>query len=349
MATYYFGSLPEIVEQRPPRPARDDENGLTAARQWSTLATSDVAAILRMRDAIGLRRGVPFQDVNGAIPDPYCLCQSVEALGKPPAIHGGRGQYIVTAEFARKQITPGAQPGGPVRWSRKASLVSKPVDIDVYGNAILSSSLEPPDPPITAFLRDEVLHGEFYFRAATELEAIKVFRPFEGLINDKPIPLFGIGVGCLLVHPFEARATDTGWVFMSVDLQVRPSITDPITLFPLDPETGKPYEGWDDVFPDRGRRAVVIDPVTNKATTSTDLSKRFGWIKDGNGQYTPDPLPLDGAGNLAGSGTLQAPTAGGAGNVLAYLAFLTQVTQTTTLLVAKNYLHVNFDLIPFPK
>lgn len=322
-----IGRMEEILEQRPPRGARDDANGLSAVRRFSVLSRNLVVAILRLRDAKGIYRGAPYETPYGEIPDPFCLCQSVESVGKPDAVNGGWGQYILDAEYSRNQTTPRAQPGGGVRWSRRPGITSQPVDVDAEGKAILSSSLEPPDPPLTAFAKQVVYHGEFYVRGDDELKVVEPFEKYENKLNDKPF--LGKPRGSLRTGVFLTEPSDTGWVKMSIDLEYR----EPKKLNGID------YEGWVDVFPDRGRREVIDD-------AAVDPSDRFAWIRDGRGQSVGDPLPLDGAGRVK---VPAISTNTGIGLLDAAAGFLAGMQDSTVLISAKNYLYADMNKIPFPK
>lgn len=315
-------ALPEIIEQPPPRPARVDANGLTAARQWSVLARTDFEAIRMLMEARGVRRGAVYTTLGNEVIDPNLTCQSLEANGKPAAVAGGVGNYIVTAEYANVTLAAQApQPGKPAVWTVLPSLTSSPVDVDAYGGSIFTSSMEPVEPPITALLPEEILHGEFYVRAADALEAYKPFRPFNATINDDFLPRLGAARGCLLCHVFRPEPSETGWIKMTVDFQYRP---------PKTRETAKgtrTYPGWADVFPDMGRRRL------RQTGTATDVGNMWEPIPDSKGNRILTPVPLDGAGNTV------ADYERAAQNLLNY---------KPVMIEKYNYRFARFSAIPFP-
>lgn len=296
--------MPDIKEQRPPRPWRSDFSGLSGPRCWNMLAKSPVDALIEMLNSQGIKRGAIYTAPDGSVPDPFCICQSIEAATRVPAIAGGLGLYEITAEYATVELAPtAARPGGPVRWSVRPSMHSEPVDHDINGHLILSSSGETPDPPITALRAHEILHGDFYVPGADEVTAYIPFRPFNECVNIGPLPRLGIDVpACLLIHVFLTEPSDTGWIHMGVDMEYKP------------PKTygGITYGGWVDVFPDRGTRyrndGLADDALEKDEYTATDTSKTAGGKinLDGNGRSGPATQVQNSQGQSIPPGTFRA-------------------------------------------
>jgi hypothetical protein len=285
-------AVPEICEQPPPQAAIVDANGLTVYRRWSILAYNEVDAIFRLKVSRGVFRGSAM--VFPGADTPQTICQQITAVGKPPALNaggGGLGQYIVDATFQTVFNAPKQpQPGKPAVWRVRSSLQSTPRDKDADGKSILSSSLEPFDPPLTRLQPNEVLHGEFYVQGTDELEVYKLFRPFHGRVNSADLARLGVEKECLLFHPIITEPTDMGYVKVSVDLEYR------------EPQTtaqGTKYGGWVETPLDMGTRRLAGsanfgDPTSTSGTLGLD--SMFVRLRDSQGITIGAPVPMDGNG-----------------------------------------------------
>lgn len=273
-------SAPIVVRQKPPGPAVRDENGLTIPRRYSVYATSELNAENILR-SFGVYRGAMFREDNGTIPQPYAICQRLTIDAKIPAILGGIGEYIVDVEYSTQQGVQRAVPGGPAVFSIQTSLTTSTIDLDVNGKPIIMSSEEPLDPPLTAMIPSEVVHAEFYVKAASAMDAYAPLRPYNAAVNSST--LWGATRGCLLCHVFKPQASDTGWVLCQVDFEYKKPWK----------YQGRTFEGWLDVFQDRGTREIVD-------SKQTDPSKRYKYITvpddQGNRVQVESPVPLDGKG-----------------------------------------------------
>ena len=294
-----------------------DESGLHAVQDWSVLAGSDVEAIRLLKDVKGLTRGSVYTTPAGEIVDQFLTCQRIRGQTK----QGGqglirKGHIHIVAEFSdATMIAQAAKPGGPPVWTIRPTIASSPVDIDAQGKPILTDSLEPVDPPLTVLLPDEVLHAEFYIASTDCLRAYFPFRPFNGKLNDAYLPLLAAPRGSLLCHVFQPEPSDTGWIKFAVDFQYRA---------PKLMGNGITYEGWSDVFQDKGRRKRV-EGITN----TTPLNEAFELLRHTDGSALQMPVPLNAAGQPATWGDFIA------GNM--------------KLSEVHNYKYANFSRIPFPK
>lgn len=271
-----------IVEQKPDAETEQTANGMTAGRRWSVIAASGVDALAIVKGALGIQIFSVYQNVQGQVPNPNLLLRRLRARGKPEAVIGGLGQYIIDGEYSTDLEDKRAVPGGPWVWSVRGTLGSLLVDHDFKGNPIVTSSEEPVDPPLTRLSPEEVLHGERYFQGPDEISVYIPLRPYVATVN--AAPFFGASRGCVLCHVPQPRASDSGWVFVSIDFQYKK----PKHLF------GQTYEGWQDTIPDRGRRKI-------KDNTSNDPGQRYEAIPmrgvNGGGLVPVDePAFLDGHG-----------------------------------------------------
>lgn len=302
-------AVEEIIEQPPPQPDDCSTNITTRYRRFSVIAKSRFEAQQKLEGRFGLilANNVAFQDVYGNI-DPTCILQRITIDGKRDAPANGSGHYIADLTYSTIQPDKKSTPGGPWIWVVRAGLQCSVVDLDIRGRRIRTISEEPIDPPLTAMLPAEVLHGEGYVQAPDEITAYARYRSYIGTINASPV--FGTIRGCLLCHPFQTQASDSGWVRLSVDLEYRKPKT----------YNGVTYGGWIDVFEQRGTRSIDVD-ADDPADRFVDIT-----VKDDMGVNRPisSPVPLDDEGQPQDTSTDYTPAYG----------------------VVENYTYTEFSQIP---
>jgi hypothetical protein len=270
-------SIPEICEGKPAAGSLD-ESGYHFTRNWTVIAASEIDALKKLKAAMGIDRGALFQNSQGQVPDSSVYLQRFPRVeGRPPAPKGGMGLYYIEAEYASTYAPLQPVPGGPAVWAIRTSLANELVDHDVDGYPIVMSSEEPVDPPLTRLRPEEVLHGEFYIRAASALKAYFPLRPYNCTLN--LTPFLGAPKGCVLCHPFQCEDSDTGWIKTAVDFQYKPKRI----LF------GQTYQGWTDSLVDRGRRKIID-------AKATDPVKRYAKIVDSKNEPVDEPVFLNGKG-----------------------------------------------------
>lgn len=278
-----MSAQPEIVEQKAPADV-NDINGKQRYRKWSVFAKSRMDARLKLYASIGLELFTPYIDPRGVMEDPNVLLQKLTVdprVEAPTADPDGIGEYIVDAEYSTYQGEKQPQIGGPWVWSVRPTLSTGPVDLDSEGNPIITSSWEAVDPPITALRPEEVLHGEKYFQGTDEIAVYLPFRPYNGTAN--ATTFFGAPKGCVLAHVFQPTPSSSGWIKISVDFQYKPPFT----------YNGQTYEGWQDVFQDKGTRRVVDSSATRAKDRFEDITIPDA---DGRKRRIDHPVPLDGSG-----------------------------------------------------
>ncbi len=189
---------------------------------------------------------------------PGVACTNLTAIGKPPAPKGGLGLYDILVEFSTYQllVPPKPRVGGPVVWSVKRNRQSVPIDHTPDGTVLQNSSGEPEDPPFTALLSNETLHGEWYEKGPDQPTIYAKYRKYSDCVNK--VPYAGMEVGCAKTNGVEVGQPVNGWAFCSVDFEYKK----PYQL----PGTNSPslIEGWQYARIDKGRRTVQIDKVTGK-------------------------------------------------------------------------------------
>lgn len=302
------------IREQAPGPMNFGADGVSQARSWSVIAHDEYEAAQLLATRRGVKLGASLKMLSGQVLA-TCSCQSLSVEGRPAAPAGGLGQYIVTAEFSEAPAAPPqAKPGMAAVWTIRTGLESKPVDLDFSGAEILTSSLEPFDPPMTLLQVNEVLHGEFYVQAADNLEAHKKFRPYNGTLNLRRLPRLGVEPGCLFCEPFNFEPSDSGWIKGTVDFRYKP----PYMV------GGQKIPGWEEARRDKGTRKVV-DP------TNADPAKRFEWLKDKTGVRISSPVPFNGKGQPITTNFDQPYQGKGA------------------VLRKKLYTYTDFLKIPFPK
>lgn len=324
-----MSSVPEIIEEPPPEAAVVDESGLKASRRFSILATSQVAAIMRVY-GMGITRGSVYRDRDGNVPDPSCRAQSITCNGKPHAPEGGTGLYIVDISYSSQASSSDMpKPGGPAKFRIEGNMQTLQIDYDAEGTPYTNAVQEPLDPPGSALRPNEVLVGRWYIQGEDPLLARARYRQFNGRVNEREF--YTAQRGCLFCHGVNVGDPESGYMLAECRWEYRPPFTVPNVANPTE------CEGWWDVRLHRGRRnpksttdpdtglpiviyspimEPIIDPETNEA-----IPGRFQPISE------PRFLDLDGI-------PLGVPASG---------------KVTPYIIIRKPYLYADFNQMDIPK
>ncbi len=257
-------------------------DGWTITRAWDVEAASEADALDVLYTQTGVRRGVLYENHQGATPDLLCYLIEFQVRARVPAPSSATGLYEVIGEYRR--ITADARPrlpsDGTWQWHFEHGLSTAPADLDYLGHAILNSADEPPDPPLVREEVEEVLIGESIRFFSTQLAGQLVYRPYHNRLNSDTF--MGCPPLCLKCDPVEVLETDYPWWGLSspwlvrLRLRYRPQVTIGATT----------YGGWIDRRVHKGYRT--------KAEIAVWRKYRDILTEDGNVVTEPVRLTADG-------------------------------------------------------
>lgn len=304
----------EIREQNTD-PVSESEDVTSTARNFRVVARSALDAKFLLRDRENVFRGVVWESAYGETADETLICRGVEAgpAGRDAPL-GGLADYEVKARYATKKRggkQEAAIGGGPV-YGLDVSLATVPVDVDGRGRALVSSSMEPFDPPLSDTEAREVIPVEWWVLGGSVLEVIKSMRGLAGSLNASAWLGAPRGsVFCLGVRKQDETAAAAGRVAVKFsagfeyrrpldlgELGVRVVKVNPTSTaifggsYFLDAVQAD-VEGFDELRADRGRRSVT------------------GTLESGYGDWKPivrnkrevtEPVDLNGEGGELKSG-----------------------------------------------
>lgn len=234
-------------------------NGPTRERNFWVYASSDENVKAILWGHYGIRRGAPFRDVHGMIPDSYLICVDIKAVPVTPVVVDGFGLYKVSVEYAygsvavqtAKPQTPDLSP----KYKIEPNEESVPADIDIHGRPIVNAADEPIDPPLTKFKDRETLVVTWHKWARDYITVYASKRQYRKKVNATEI--FGAPPKCLLCRDIrvdELNVPDQAGYYFMFRLTARLEFREPITL------EGVTYPGWVSVYPNLGHRVKTDDP-----------------------------------------------------------------------------------------
>lgn len=291
-----------IITDRHPGELTLDENGYHGSRAWDIIAASEIDALNILRAQRRVYRGAVYRNAYGQTPDSRVKCQSLKAVGHPPAPVGGTGLYEVTAEYAQRSSSAGggtkkAEVGGPPVWSVDTAEASRPVDRDRSGFPITNVVEEPIEPALTINTTTETLVVRFYVTSANQLSVYSTYRPYKDTVNSATYK--GIPRGCLLCRGFTPATEEDGLFLVTGKFMYRPQVTALRGINAYYTQSSAtannwvsislPIEGWADIVPNKARRKLV-GAYTDPPET------RYQAILGADGRPVSDPVPVTLAG-----------------------------------------------------
>jgi hypothetical protein len=293
----------EVIEG-PPDPIEETEQGITTARNFDIIATSQIQAraLLKAQKGVEIGAIIVWQDYKGQSWNDEVICRRITIEGRPHApLPGGTGRYLVKAEYSSARQGEAFIEGPPV-YLLGGSLENAAADVDAEGRPVANSADEPFETPLARLKANEVLTVIWWDQYDTLGALLEVIRPYRGAINSAPWQgaeprtvlchgidytdhaFMGIAPGAKhwwkLEGKFEYRRPLPLADFPGVKLKVRSGANWVDATDPVDP--------WVEIRPDRGRRikGEVVDGV-----------QRYEDVLSNN-KPVDEPVYLDGAGQL---------------------------------------------------
>jgi hypothetical protein len=284
-------TMPVICQQPPDGSLSLSIDGAQTSQAWTVLARSQSEALRVLYAKIGIARGSFFRDMDGSTPDNRLQCLGLTATARVPSNGRTRGLYLVTAEYGVPQVAIAEpKPGGRGAYTWSGSIEYGPVDVDVDGAAIASSS----DEPIS--LQGPKMCGRltvrWYPAEGAALSFARMYAYF-GTVNsdiwtpkDPAMTGDSIAPGQALCLNLSRSMGENDMVMMEGEFLLK-------------------AEGHQPRVMDVGRRVVLSPEEFEEALEEGvaagedfDLISPYRPIKDANGDPTTDPVPLNGLGQV---------------------------------------------------
>lgn len=281
-----------IRDQGSGRLVRNKE-GYSQPRRWKISARSEIEAETAMRRLRNVFIDAPYYTSYGEKPDTSSVCRSISIEGLPHAPFGGRGDYLVEAEYGPAEKDE-AVIGGPPVYRIKSSAASTPIDLDADGDPITNIVGEPIDPPLSDYSDQEVLSVEWWGLWDNLAAAFAEVRPYRNSLN--LIEWQALAKGSARIMELsnseevevEVDAVTKLWVKWSASIEVRlPIDTADLAATVIDKDgntlTGE-LEGWVALYANRGRREL--------GEVVAGVQQYLPILTEDGGDVVSEPVPL---------------------------------------------------------
>lgn len=245
--------VPTVCESLPRRDNSRGGQGPQLSRVFTVVAESENDAYDVLDSNSGVHRGAIYEDPYGIIVDSFAICHELRIRTRIPAPNGGTGLYHVEADYRypdyRNQRQPVLADGAP-QYRIERSIVSVPADKQLDGSPITNAAGEPLNPPRSKLVFEQTLVAEWMYPFDDWFAARFFVAPFEGKLNSTLFKTAPRGsLFCSGIDPVEIAVP-------GLDLYGQPAFHLTASFIFRPPLTigSTTYEGWQDVFPNLGRR-----------------------------------------------------------------------------------------------